>query len=108
MKIDGSLSIEPELRGRSKRRPEFERHFSRHRRPCVHDAIDNFDVAADVGRQRLLSHADRSKKFLPQNLTRSRWLSLITHAVPSLEFPHYRSSLTTLTTCSTASSFSAP
>ena len=84
MEIDRSLSVEPELRGRSKRYPELEGHLCRHRRPCVHDAVDNFDVASDVGRQRLLSHPERFKKFLPQNLTGSRWLSLITHAVPSL------------------------
>ena len=83
MEIDGFLSIEPEVGSCSERCPEFERHLSGHRRPSIHNAIDNFDIASDVGRQLLLCHVERFEKLLSQNLTGSRWLSLVIHAVPS-------------------------
>jgi hypothetical protein len=83
MEIDGSLGIEPEVGGCSKRCPEFEGHLGGHRGPCVHNAIDDSYIASDVGGELLLCHVERLEKLLPQNLTGSRWLSLVIHALSS-------------------------
>jgi hypothetical protein len=79
MEIDGSLSIEPEVGGCSECCTEFERHFGRHRRSCVHDAIDNLDITSNVVRKLFLRHVERFEKLLPQNLARSGWFSLSVH-----------------------------
>ena len=72
VEIHSFLRVEPELRGRSKRGSQLQRHLGTHRSATIDDPVDHLDVATEMISQSLLGHAQRDQELLAQNLSRAR------------------------------------